>query len=87
MASFAPRIERRPVVDHGFVAEQEVIVTPDHPRGVWVVDGVPLVPLYRALSAEPLVPDNERLAARLSQPTDSIATARKWLASRFNNII
>ena len=47
----APQIRSRPVIEDGFVVAREVIVTADQPRGVFQVDGVPLVPLLRAVQA------------------------------------
>lgn len=82
MDAFAPSIERRPVVEKGFVAEHEVVVTPDHPRGVWVVDGVPLAALREALQAEGKSVDIDHLAAEIGRPSNSIELARKWLAAR-----
>lgn len=40
---------RRPVVRDNYVEEQEVLVTPDQPRGVWQVAGIPAVELWRDL--------------------------------------
>ncbi|NJN45961.1 MAG: FAD-dependent oxidoreductase, partial [Candidatus Competibacteraceae bacterium] len=43
------RIESRPVNVDGFITLREVIVTADHPRGIWQVEGVPLAALLREL--------------------------------------
>ena len=83
MNSHPPRIERRPVVEHGFIAEHEVIVTPDHPRGIWVVDGVPLVPLYRTMMDTGGAQNIRQLAARLGRSRESVGLARQWLKQRF----
>lgn len=83
MDAFAPRIERRPVVEDGFIAEHEVVVTPDHPRGVWVVDGVPLAALRRALLADNAETDIDSLATQFQSPRDSIELAKQWLSNRF----
>ncbi|MEZ5583933.1 MAG: FAD-dependent oxidoreductase [Candidatus Competibacteraceae bacterium] len=45
------RVEFRPVNVEGFITQREVIVTADHPRGIWQVEGVPLVGLWRELQA------------------------------------
>lgn len=82
MDAFAARIERRPVVEHGFIAEREVVVTPDHPRGVWVVDGVPLAELREALMAEGGNTDIDRLAGVFGRPRGSVELARRWLAEK-----
>jgi flavin-dependent dehydrogenase len=50
------QIATRPVVEDGFVAAREVIVTADQPRGVWQVGGVALVPLLRAVRAGAAAP-------------------------------
>jgi flavin-dependent dehydrogenase len=47
----APQIATRPVIEDGFVALREVILTADQPRGVWQVGGVPLVAVLRAAQA------------------------------------
>jgi 2-polyprenyl-6-methoxyphenol hydroxylase-like FAD-dependent oxidoreductase len=83
--SGAPEIAARGVIEDGFVVRRQVIVTPDHPRGVWQVDGVPLVPLMDAVEA--LVPaaadDLARLAAeRMAAPPEQVATALAWLRLR-----
>ncbi|UCH73322.1 MAG: FAD-dependent monooxygenase [Rhodospirillales bacterium] len=83
MDSHPPRIETRPVVEHGFITQHEVVVTPDHPRGVWVVDGVPLVPLLRALQEPEDPPDIEQLAAGLGRSAASVRIAQSWLKQRF----
>lgn len=83
MNSHPPRIERRPVVENGFITEHEVIVTPDHPRGVWVVAGVPLVPLFRTIAVTGATPDIRRLAARFGRSCESVELAREWLMQRF----
>ena len=47
------RVARRPVVLDGRIVEDEVVVTPDQPLGVWHLNGVKLAPLVRALGARP----------------------------------
>jgi hypothetical protein len=82
MDAFPPCIERRPVVENGFVVEHEVVVTPDHPRGVWVVDGVPLAALHKTLLADDPPADAGRLAEIFGRPRDSIELAQQWLKDR-----
>ncbi len=48
----AVAIESRPVIDGDYVESREVVVTEDHPRGVWCIDQVPLVPLLHFLINE-----------------------------------
>lgn len=69
----------------GFITLQEVIVTPDHPRGIWRVAGVPLVPLLRALrtlSGEPLTAAADHYARRYRYPPEGCRAALAWLVSR-----
>jgi len=67
---------RKPVVRDGFITGEEVIVTPDHPRGVWQVDGVPLVRLLRSADS------GEGMAATFGVTAGQLAAARRWLAER-----
>ncbi len=83
--SGAPEIAWRPVIEDGFVVRREVITTPDHPRGVWQVDGVALVALLQL--AEALLPTaadeiRRRAAARLGVPSARVETALAWLRHR-----
>ena len=73
-------IEKRPVIEDGYVTEREVVVTPNHPRGVWQVAGVPLVALWRYLQEQR--PEPEALAAHFDRPQEAIQMALAWLASR-----
>ena len=59
-------IERRPVVDNGFICERDVVVTDDHPLGVWRVDDVEVAPLVREL--EGLSPFERRTRVDASAP-------------------
>lgn len=54
------RVERRPVVRHGRIAEDEVVVTADQPLGIWQVDGVAVAPLLRAVRAQPGMHDAQQ---------------------------
>lgn len=80
----AARVVTRPVVEDGFVVPREVVVTPDHPRGVWHVDGVALVPLLRFLGEGPLGDDAivTRSAAFCRRPAEQVARALAWLRFR-----
>ncbi len=42
-------IGRRPVVHEGRIMEEEVVITPDQPLGIWHLDGLPLAPLLRTV--------------------------------------
>ncbi len=46
------RVERRPVVEDGLIVEREVLVTREHPLGIWRVDGVPVVPRWRSANRD-----------------------------------
>lgn len=42
-------IALRPVIADGFIREEEVVVTPDQPNGIWLLGGVPVAPVLRML--------------------------------------
>lgn len=46
------RVVRQPVVCEGRIVEEDVVVTPDQPLGVWHVDGVPVATVLAALRDE-----------------------------------
>jgi glycine/D-amino acid oxidase-like deaminating enzyme len=77
-APAAPRIERRPVLCGGRILEREVIITPQHPRGVWHLADVPLVSLKGYLeSAEHATVCGA--AAAVDRPAAAVASAIHWL--------
>jgi 2-polyprenyl-6-methoxyphenol hydroxylase-like FAD-dependent oxidoreductase len=74
----APRVERRPVLCGDRILERDVIVTPQHPRGVWHVADVPLVLLKGYLeSAEHATVSGA--AAMVDRPAAAVASAIHWL--------
>ncbi len=76
----AAAIERRPVMDGDRILEREVIVTAAQPRGVWLVDDVPLVDLLHYIQQA----GNATLAEAasvLDRPRPAIAAAVRWLHS------
>jgi hypothetical protein len=74
----APRVERRPVLCGDRILERDVIVTPQHPRGVWHVADVPLVSLKGYLeSAEHATVSGA--AAAVDRPAAAVASAIHWL--------
>lgn len=82
--SSAAVVERRPVSENGFIREHPVIVTPDHPRGVWQVAGVPLAEL-RALAQGQLDRPEifvQSAADRFKVPPAGIDAALAWLRQR-----
>jgi flavin-dependent dehydrogenase len=79
------RIERRPVVADGLVVERPVVVTPDQPRGIWQVDGVPLAELVEGLrkcEGEKLSDCSAAMAGHLNVEEARLAAALDWLRSR-----
>lgn len=69
---------RRAVIDEGWIRECDVIVTPDQPRGVWRLDGVPVVALWQLREAGRI--DNAETAAKaLDVPVAAAASALAWL--------
>ena len=62
-----------------------MVVTPDQPRGIWQVDGVPLAELVdrlREREGEPLSVCGAEMAARLKVEEARLVTALDWLRSR-----
>lgn len=72
------RMERRPVLDAGRILERDVVVTADHPRGVWHIGGVPLASLKHYFDATEHA-TVAGAAAALHQPPAAIASALRWL--------
>lgn len=84
-------VARGPVVCAGRIVEEDVVVTPDQPLGVWHVDGLPVAPMLAALRADGArAPDQGRREAMLCtrfglEPARARALlawmqARHWLA-------
>lgn len=70
--------EYRPVLVDGRIVAREVLVTAEHPRGVWHVEGVPLVALKRYLEGAPNL-SVPAVARALEHPLTSVASAIHWL--------
>ena len=77
----APQICTKPVIEDSYVAAREVVVTADQPRGVFMVDGVPLVALLRAVQADGTTPI-EVIARRFGKTPVEVETAFAWLRYR-----
>ena len=77
----AARIERRPVLDEGRILEREVVVTAEHPRGVWQVAGVPLAALQGYLQAAEHA-SVDAAAVALDRTPAAVASAMNWLRER-----
>jgi flavin-dependent dehydrogenase len=78
-------VETVPVSEDGYVTLRRAVVAPDHPRGVWRVDDVELVPLLEFALAQRS--DGERntaaaYAARFGLPLTSVDRALSWLRHR-----
>lgn len=77
-APVAPHVERRPVLCGGRILDRDVIVTTQHPRGVWHLADVPLVSLKEYLeSAERATVGGA--AAAVDRPAAAVASAIHWL--------
>lgn len=80
----AAGVEQRPVVEDGFIVSRDVVVTPDHPRGIFQVAGVPVAPLLRHLNEESenteITP--EELSGFMQKPSGDVAIALDWLRYR-----
>jgi 2-polyprenyl-6-methoxyphenol hydroxylase-like FAD-dependent oxidoreductase len=74
----AMRVERRPVLDGSRIVERDVLVTAEHPRGVWQVAGVPLVALKAYLDAAERA-TTTGAATALGRPPAAVASAIHWL--------
>jgi flavin-dependent dehydrogenase len=78
-------IQARPVSVDAFIVTRRVIVTPDHPRGVWQLDGVELVPLLEHAAARRSARGAELAAEhaeRSGSPIAAIGRALSWLRQR-----
>jgi 2-polyprenyl-6-methoxyphenol hydroxylase-like FAD-dependent oxidoreductase len=72
----ASTVETRAVIDQGWIREARVIVTPDQPRGVWRLDGVPVVRLLELTAAGRSA---EEGAETLGCSVASVRSALSWL--------
>ncbi|MCV2218699.1 flavin-dependent monooxygenase QhpG [Thauera sp. Sel9] len=73
---------RRPVVRDGRIVEEEVVVTPDQPLGVWHLDGVPLAPLLKAVQAAPGRPAEAVLQAMEGLDADVAVRIAAWMRAQ-----
>ncbi len=73
------------VSEGGYIVSRRALVTPDHPRGVWRVEGVELVPLLEFAAAHRDEPDESLVtdyAASVETPRSSVERALAWLRHR-----
>lgn len=73
------RIERRPVVAHGRVVEDEVVVTAAQPLGIWHLDGIGLAPLLRAVQGAAPAAAEAALRAELGSEGARAARIAAWM--------
>ena len=73
-----PRVARRAVLEHGRIVERDVLLTADHPRGVWHVAGVPIVALKAYLETAAGV-TLAGAATAVDRPQAAVASAIGWL--------
>lgn len=76
------RIARRPVVRAGRIVEEEVVVTPDQPLGVWHLDGVPLAPVLRVARDAPPGDAAAAVAAALGLGAGPAARIVGWMRAQ-----
>jgi flavin-dependent dehydrogenase len=84
------RIERRPVSIENYVEERDVLVTPDQPRGVLHLGGIPAVDAWRMLTSDLKAGDQkdtdrkmpEVLANHFGVPLSTADQALRWFAER-----
>lgn len=77
-ATAGPRVEQRPVLNGARIEQAPVVVTAEHPRGVWQVDGIGLAALIDAVERDPGA-DAAALAHRMDRPEESVGRALGWL--------
>jgi len=78
-------VERRPVSIENYVEEREVLITPDQPRGVLHLGGIPAVEAWRILGADQKNTDMntpEALANHFGVPQNTAVQALRWFAER-----
>ncbi|HRP96663.1 MAG TPA: FAD-dependent oxidoreductase [Rhodocyclaceae bacterium] len=77
------RIARMPVVADGRIVEEEVVVTPEQPLGIWHVDGVRLAPLLRAARTRGAGASiEEALRAQAGVAAADAARLAAWMRAR-----
>lgn len=74
-----PGFRPQPVVESGHIVERDVLVTPEHPRGVRFIDGIDLAKLHQILSGMERPPRIDDLALRLHAGGQAVCQAWQWL--------
>jgi flavin-dependent dehydrogenase len=78
-------VETVAVSERGYIVSRSAVVTPDHPRGVWRLDDVELVPLLEFARANRSEADRDLAAVyaeRVGVPRTSVDRALSWLRRR-----
>ncbi len=76
-------ITRRPVIKNGRIVEDEVVLAPDQPLGVWHVDGVRAAALLRAVrDRAPSITAEAALQAQCGLESVRAARFAAWLRER-----
>jgi len=73
------------VSEDGYVVSRRAVVTPDHPRGVWRLEDVEIVPLLEFAEARRGEAEQDvaaAYAARFGAPRPSVDRALSWLRHR-----
>ncbi|WP_260013951.1 flavin-dependent monooxygenase QhpG [Leisingera aquaemixtae] len=78
-----PHVARRVVVQDGYLARREVLITRDAPGGAAFAAGQEIVPLLRRLNGQPL-PDSDRFHSALlpEAPPQAARAIHQWLLSQ-----
>lgn len=70
----------RPVLDDGRIVEDEVIITPDQPLGIWQAGGLAVAPLLQAIRRRaPQTSAEEVLRTRLGGEPSRAAALAAWM--------
>jgi hypothetical protein len=79
-----PVIALKPVIEDDLIVERAVLVSPDQPRGVWQVEGVPVVALLEWWRGEAgaLTEPLPAAARRFARAEGQIRAALEWLRRR-----
>ena len=74
-------IKAMPVVNDGVIDEQEVVVTPDQPLGIWHLAGIPLANVVRAVREKASDQSLDVCLQSLSLDAKQIMMLLRWLRS------
>jgi flavin-dependent dehydrogenase len=80
--SAPPRLSLAPVIENDFIVERQVFITADQPRGIRMVDGVPVPELFEALQSGGPDATPQALGRRFNATPAQLTTAIEWLKFR-----